>query len=182
MGDGISKQRGDCHENLGTAEALLFLREINRIAFDMELSAKREIQQQKTCLIRRLSEADEAFLLDFEIECEIQFYLSDDFPGYTDEISEVAAFEICDSVLGSEDNWNEWRFDQDHPLATEHFCYSMKQLVNFALVRGDGREIEKLLYIDRVWCDVKVWLQRVASTSKDRGQKFVSNKGTDAPE
>jgi hypothetical protein len=93
---------------------------------------------------------------DVEVDAEIMCRLSQQHPDFdVDESNTVAVLLWCEQ-LDDDDNWNEFRFVDQHPLSDEHHCWLFHDLCDHVL----KWDLEKILSIGGLWVDIKLIQQR----------------------
>jgi len=147
-------------EDLST-EQRQFLLQLDNKLVDTEKGIKKECLALMDQLEKRLNDAND-WLEDYEIECDISFYLQDDDPDYDEgsdnilvKLWEDIKFEDWAHGIGDGRNHNEYQH-WDHPMKDEHHCWLFHCLY-------DHTELGwiNMLRIGSIWVDIKVRYQKL---------------------
>ena len=147
-----------------TADQLDSIRLINSHLVSIEQTLKTEFERLNEIGNNRINDPDD-WVEDFELEVVVTFCLSETDPAY-DEDSDNILVELSEygkylngmkdeTLIGDGNNWNEYRFDKNHPLSNEHHCYLFHRLC-------DERDFGwiNILRIGHIWLDVKFEFQK----------------------
>jgi len=104
-------------------------------------------------LSRRVANKDD-ILDDYEIEVELQFYLKEnDVPTILSE-SLKGISKDTSKLLGLEENHNEFRGWENHPMKDEHHSW-----LYHCLYDHTDFGFQDMVKIGMIWSDIKVWYQ-----------------------
>jgi hypothetical protein len=145
-----------------TIDQIMKLRKLNDVLSELEKKIKEQAARIYSA-DKKIIEQSQGWIQDYEFECEISFWLSEDDPEYKEDVDNILATideplehhftQNVDFGMFDGENHNLFCDREGHPLNGDFHCWLFHRLYDADLEWSD------LLRIGSIWTDITVIFQ-----------------------